>query len=310
MRCPFLRDEQVKSCLAAPFRKSLPRSAARGDAERCSTPDHASCPVAPPSREAHPSPARCPFLHEALVQYCSASPLVAYVPWTSAPDARCAHDGHRFCEPFRSAAGDAARGPAHPPADPAAALVDEVEGVAIPAWLLYAENHTWLDPGDDGLWHLGIDAFLAQVMGAVDRLAFLAVRGPAQPAVVITARGVDLTLVFPHGRAIVAANTRLRSHLDRLTADPYGLGWLFEVRAPAAPSFAGLRRGAAAREWMAAEVRRLDTLVHDHLLPTRGERTAADEGRFAPGFLAHLEREEGLRILAELFPLPARPWAG
>lgn len=37
MRCPFLRDEQVKACEAAPFRKSLARAAARGEGDRKST---------------------------------------------------------------------------------------------------------------------------------------------------------------------------------------------------------------------------------------------------------------------------------
>jgi glycine cleavage system H lipoate-binding protein len=304
MRCPFLRDEQVKSCQASPFRKSLARSSAHGGPERCSSPDHASCPVARQSHEEHPSPSRCPFLQETLVQFCSATPVPTYVPWSCAPDARCAHDGHRFCELFRSAAGDAAHGPARPPADPAAAGVADVDGVPVPGWLLYAENHTWLDLGDDGLWHLGVDGFLAQVVGSVERLAFLAVKGTARPAVALTVRGVDLTLVFPRGQSIVAANTRLRSRLDRLTGDPYGLGWLFTVRAPATPSFVGLRRGGAAREWMAAETRRLTELVHARLAAPRGERIAADGGRFAPDLLAHLDREEILRLLADLFPIP------
>jgi len=311
MRCPLLRDEKVRSCRAAPFRKSLARSASGGEEGRCSTPAHAFCPVAPRGRESRSGPC-CPFLEETFVQFCAAAPVPTYVPWSSSPEARCGHDGHRFCESFRAAAGDAGRGPAHPSTG-AAATVADVEGVPAPGWLYYAENHAWLDPGDDDLWHLGLDAFLARVVGSVERLAFLAVRAPARPAVVLTVRGVDLTLVFPRGQGIVAANTRLRSRLDRLTADPYGLGWLFTVRAPATPSFAGLRRGAAAREWMANEVRRLEGLVHA-CLASRGDRLAADGGRLVPDLLARLEREEALRLLADLFPLPDaapdRPSAG
>jgi glycine cleavage system H lipoate-binding protein len=314
MRCPFLRDEQVKSCQAAPFRKTLARSAAHGEAERCSSPDHASCPVARHSHEAHPSPSRCPFLQETLVQFCAATPLPAYVPWSSSPEVRCTHDGHRFCELFLAAAGSAARGPAQPPADPLEARVEVVAGVPMPGWLFYAENHTWLDPGDDGLWHLGVDAFLAQVMGVVERLAFLTVKGTVRPAVVLTVRGVDLTLVFPCTAPLVAANTRLRSSLDRLTADPYGRGWLFEVRSPAQgrgtkgappahPPGPGLRSGAPARDWMAAEVQRVTDIVHARFVAARGER-AADGGRFAPDMLQYLEREEILRLFADLFPIP------
>jgi glycine cleavage system H lipoate-binding protein len=303
MRCPFLRDEQVKTCEAAPFRKSLARATARGEGERCTSPDHASCPVAPRSHEAHPSASHCPFLRETLVQFCAATPLPTYVPWSSDPASRCAHDGHRFCELLRAAAGEAALSPALALAGGGDARVDVVEGVPVPGWLIYAENHTWLDPGDDGLWHLGVDAFLAQVVGRVERLAFLAVKGPARPAVVLTVHGVDLTLTFPRGEAIVAANTRLRSSLQHLTADPFGLGWLFAVRAPVTPSFAGLRRGAVAREWMSGEVRRLSEAVHARLGAPGAGRVAADGGRFAPDLLAHLEREEALRLLADFFPI-------
>jgi glycine cleavage system H lipoate-binding protein len=303
VRCPFLREEQVKSCQAAPFRNGLVRSAARGEGERCSSADHAGCPFAPPRHEAHPSPSRCPFLKETLVQFCSAAPRPTYVPWSESKEMRCAHDGHRFCELYLAAAGASARGPATPPATPAEAETAVVEGVSVPGWLRYADNHMWLDPGDDGLCHVGIDGFLAQVVGSVERVAFLTVKGTARPSVVLTARGVDLTLVFPHSLPLLAVNARLRSRLEHVSADPYGLGWLFEARSPAAP-LAGLRCGAEARGWMAGEVRRLSELVHARFVSAPGEPVAADGGRFAPDLLQHLDREEILRLFADLFPLP------
>jgi glycine cleavage system H lipoate-binding protein len=306
MRCPFLREEQVKSCEAAPFRNSLARSATAASAERCTSAGHASCPVAPPSHEAHPSPSRCPFLRESLVQYCAATPRPAYVPWSASPDLRCGHDGHRYCEIFLAACGPR-RGPARPGAEEEGAF--EAAGVPMPAWLRYAPNHLWLDTGDDGLWHVGVDAFVAQLLGSVERLAFLTVKGTARPGVVLTARGVDLTLVLGRELSIFAANTRLRSSLERLTADPYGLGWLFTLRAPADGSPAeaevpGLRQGDEARGWMEHEVRRLSEAVHARLATTAGGRLAADGGRFAPGLLEHLDHEEVLRLFAALFPIP------
>jgi glycine cleavage system H lipoate-binding protein len=310
MRCPFLREEQVKSCQAAPFRKSLARSAARVDMERCSSPAHASCPVACQSHEAHPSPSRCPFLQESLVQFCAATPLPTYVPWSSSPELRCGHGGHRYCELFAAAAGVPVGHPDRPEPD---AGPQEAAGVPMPGWLWYAPSHLWLDPGDDGVCHVGIDAFVAQLVGHIDALAFLTPGGAARPAVVLSVHGVDLTLVFPRVLAIVSANTRLRSSLDRLVADPYGLGWLFEARLPAdgrdelradARDPDGLRRGDAARSWMDHEVRRTSEIVHAWLASRRGGRLAADGGRFAPDLLPRLDREQVLRLFAELFPFP------
>lgn len=311
MRCPFLREEQVKSCQAAPFRKSLVRSAARADLERCSSPEHVSCPVARQSREAHPSPSRCPFLQESLVQFCAAAPLPAYVPWSSSPELRCGHGGHRYCQLFVAASGGAtAPATSLGAADASTHLA---AGVPMPGWLLYGPNHVWLDPGDDGVCHLGIDAFVVQLVGAIDRLAFLTLRGTRRPAFVLSVRGVDLTLVSPVALSILSVNTRLRASLDRLTADPYGLGWLFAGRLPAqawtvrdgdAQVDGGFRGGAAARDWMADEVRHVSELVHSRLASHRGGRVAADGGRFTPDLLAHLDREEILQLFAELFPIP------
>jgi glycine cleavage system H lipoate-binding protein len=304
VRCPFLREEQVKSCQVAPFRKSLARSRATGEGERCTSADHRSCPALRESHEAHPDASRCPFLRESLVQFCAASPRPTYVPWSESPDLRCAHDGHRFCEVFLAAAGPAARGPALPSADADLSATAEVEGVPVPGWLAYADNHLWLDVGDDGLCHIGVDAFLVRLLGQVERLTFLTLKGDARPAVVLTVGGVDLTLVFAQPLPLVAANTRLRSRLDHLVDDPYGLGWLFTARAEGLPG--GLRRGRAAREWMVSEVARLSSVVHDHLLHSRsGVSMPADGGRPAPGFLRHLEREDVLRLFAAFFPLPA-----
>jgi glycine cleavage system H lipoate-binding protein len=302
VRCPFLREEQVKSCQVAPFRKSLARSSANGEGERCTSADHRSCPALRESHEAHPDAARCPFLQESLVQFCAASPRPTYVPWSESPDLRCAHDGHRFCALFLAAAGASARGPALPTADPDESGTAVVDGVPMPGWLYYADNHTWLDVGDDGLCHLGVDAFLARLVSKVERLTFLTVKGDVRPAVVLTVGGVDLTLVFPQRLPLVAANTRLRSGLDPLVADPYGLGWLFTARWDGGH---GGRHGRVAREWMASEVSRLSTVVHEHLLhPRAGEALPADGGRPAPGFLRYLEREDVLRLFAAFFPLP------
>jgi glycine cleavage system H lipoate-binding protein len=317
MRCPFLREEQVKSCRAAPYRKPLARSALKGADERCTSPEHVRCPMARQSREAHPAPSRCPFLQESLVQFCAAAPVPTYVPWSESPDVRCCHDGHRFCDLYLGMAGPGGRGPAVARDDSSDTGIVDVEGVPMPGWLLYAPNHLWVDFGDDGFVHMGVDAFLTRLVGAVERLAFLTLKGSARPMVVLTVQGVDLTLAFGRPLPIVAANTHLRSHLDRLVQDPYGLGWLFEARVaeprPAAEAsdslVSGLYRGAAARAWMSGEVRRLTELVHDRLAPRTSLGTLlADGGAPEPGLVGHLDREDVLRLFADLFPPSVEAW--
>ncbi len=310
MRCPFLREEQVKSCEAAPYRKALARSAAQVEIERCSSSDFVRCPMLQRSHEAHPNPSRCPFLRESLAQFCAARPSPTYVPWSASPELRCAHDGHRFCDLFLDVSGEDARRPSSAPVDADEGQTQTAAGVPMPGWLFYAESHLWLDRGDDGVCHVGIDAFLAQLAGAVERLEFAVTKGTACPAVVLTVRGNELALRFPNPLVLVAAHTRLRARLEPLTADPYGLGWLFQARDPdraASPGelTAGLRHGQAAREWMAAEVRRVSQRVHERLVAGGRARMAADGGRFARGLLQRIKPGD-LRQLAELVPFATR----
>jgi glycine cleavage system H lipoate-binding protein len=311
MRCPFLREEQVKSCRAVPFRKPLVSSALKGTDERCTSPEHVNCPAARQSHEAHPALGRCPFLQDSLVQFCAAAPLPTYVPWSESPELRCSHDGHRFCDSYLAAVGHGGRGPAAAGDDPSRGRTIDVDGVPMPAWLFYAGNHLWADVGDDGLVHLGADAFLTRLVGTVQRLAFLTVKGNVRPAVVLSVHGVDLTLTFACPLQIVAANTHLRSNLDRLTADPYGRGWLFEARvadarsASRGPIVDGLLSGQPARTWMAREIRRAAEFVHEHVVPrTSLGMLPADGGALAPDILRHLERDLILRLFAEIFPAP------
>jgi len=191
-----------------------------------------------------------------------------------------------------------------------------VKQLPMPGWLAYAPNHMWLDTCDDGLLYVGVDAFFTRFVGSVESIAFLTLKGFVRPSVVLTVRGVDLTLVFPHRVELVAANTHLRSNPGRLGDDPYGLGWLFEARGGPDGGSAGgeklgrfargMRTGLAAREHMGREVRRAAELVHDTILPARsiGGALAADGGDPAPDLLFRLSREEILRLLTELFPLP------
>lgn len=294
MRCPFLREEQVRSCQASPFRKQIARRAAHGDEELCSSPDYRTCSVAPAHHETQPERSRCPFLVESLVQFCSAIPLARYVPWSEASLTMCGHDGHRFCDTFLEVAGLARR---------EQGAVPDVDGMAVPGWLFFSPNHMWMDVGDDGLCHVGLDALLARVLGVVEHLVFATPKGTVRPKVVVTAGGVDLALTYPLAMPIVSINARLRSSLDRLTSDPYGSGWLFEGRMDSPPEKMALVSGESAREWMTREASRLTTFVHDDVLARKA--AAADGGVPVSGLVQHLDRDEIHRLFSAFFEAPS-----
>lgn len=293
MRCPFLREAQVKSCQASAFKKMIARNSDDGQ-EKCSSDDYLSCPAARQLHEDRPSHGRCPFLQESLVQYCSAASVTKFIPYSESLISRCGNEGHRYCDVFREfmEAGSTA----HDTGD---------ESIEVPENLSFAPNHLWLARTSDGSCHVGVDAFLVRAMGTIDRLSFLTAGGVDRPAVVVTTSGTELHLVFPNPMVIIRVNAYLRSHPERVTADPYGSGWLFEGtdRLSGKPRLeveAGLIAGAEARGWMDCETGRVAEVIHRHL-SEQGKPLMNDGGVFEKGCVRIFSHDELLRFVNEFF---------
>jgi glycine cleavage system H lipoate-binding protein len=320
MRCPFLREAQVKFCRASAHRKMILRSPGESEPERCLSPEHATCPAAKDHHEDSPSLDHCPFLHESLVQYCAAAPIVKYVPWSESLLSKCGTDSHTYCNLFATLQpkGTSVRTHTNMQTDDQSRTeIDtyDIDGIIVPANLWYAPNHCWLDIHDDGSMHIGIDAFAASVLGSAERISFVTTSGLQQPSVVFTVCGVDVQFVFPQAITITATNSYLRSDPSRLFSDPYVLGWLFEATSPrhalksAAAVTGGLFTGRLALRWMEAEIVRMNRISHtlaeqfENVLP----RLVADGGRFSTGMLQLLSREDILRLVSQFFS-PLAQW--
>src|SRR5581483_4374448 len=132
-----------------------------------------------------------------------------------------------------------------------------------PPDLLYTSNHFWLQAEESNLCHIGIDGFLAEVAGKIDAVTFAASRCTHRPAVALTIRGVEWPMVFPNPVVIERVNGRVRTDPGRLTADPYGVGWLFEGWEVPGKTRAGLVRGPQAAAWQEEEKERLAREIHE-----------------------------------------------
>ena len=312
MRCPFLREAQVKFCKASAFKKMIVRTPLHPENEKCSSPEYVTCPAAKQYHEELPSQSHCPFLQESLAQYCSAAAVTKYVPYSESVLSRCGNESHRYCELYQALA--------HPALDEVPSLDDhsapkkqkawtnehEVEGVRMPSWLAYSSNHMWLDSGADGSYHVGVDAFFSRAFGTVERVDFVSGKGVTRPAAVFTVNGVDFQLVFPQRMLITSTNAYLRYCPDKLYFEPYNAAWLFEGKDlkdastdKGAGVSDGLLRDEKARTWMSEEVHRLSTFVHDQY--SRREGLMMDGGQFADGFAQLLGRDELLQLCNEFF---------
>lgn len=318
MRCPFLREELVKYCQASAYRKMIVDATRDAGHERCSSPSWHSCPAA--ARHAvSPDPLdSCPYLNDARVEYCGAAAVPRYIPASDALLSHCNSDAHRFCEVYLAHADPtgerlvflAGRDPRHHPGD-GTPLVD---GIPVPANLAYAPNHLWLDVGDDGCRHVGIDAFLARVIGNVEAISFVVPRGDGPPVAVLTVNGVDLQLASPTRLRRAVPNVYLRTSPAKLTNDPYGAGWLFEsVEQTDADSAAEgtFRRGDDAARWMLEESTRLALHVHEALAHrgAEGAHFMADGGAPCANLASQLERGELLDLFNQFFTLQDAGWS-
>jgi glycine cleavage system H lipoate-binding protein len=318
MNCPYLREAEVKFCDSSSHRKLLPQDVGHATRERCTTEHYVHCQAFTPAscgatgtvssaESAGAAVDTCPHLRQSAMQYCGAAGVRRYVP-PQAEDrlSRCTTQAFRYCEWYRGANGDHA--PVHADGAP------DIYGVAVPATLDYAHNHLWLDVQDGETLHIGIDGLLARLLGPLEKVEFLSAKGSHRALVVLTSCQVEFPLAFPNALPITDVNTALRTHPGRVTADPYGSGWLFEGLAltarEALTARQGLIPGRKAAGWMRSELERLTALA----VQTGGgapksassPATLNDGGIFVPGLAHCLERPALRRLLHEfvLFPNP------
>jgi glycine cleavage system H lipoate-binding protein len=184
------------------------------------------------------------------------------VPFSESTLSRCAGAGHRFCESYL-------------------ALARPNRSGETPVDLLFAPNHMWLSVSEEGMCHLGLDAFAANVAHPVERVTFVTAAGTRRPTIALQVEGIEWPMTFPNPMLIRNVNTGLQTHPDRLSEDPYGTGWLFEGWEIPDRTRTGLIAGPAAAAWITEERRRLSRFVND----TQG--LCADGGEAARG-IAHL----------------------
>ncbi len=310
MRCPFLREAQVKFCRASAYKKMIVRLPEQPENERCSSAEYVNCPAAKTHIEDMPSVDHCPFLNESLVQYCTAAAVTKYIPYSESVNSQCGTDSHHYCDLYLAIAhpGKTTIGipnikqQAGSPQNEEDFLINDIH---IPSNIWFSPNHMWFEASPDGIIHIGIDGLMTKILGTIDRLTFITTKGVHRPTVVLTVNGVDLQLMFPQQVTITKANTYLRTNPQKIFFDPYRIGWLFEGMEDKtkSPSYDGLVRGVDAVNWMNNELQRMNTLTHE--LASRpdlqGAVLIADGGNFQTGICQHLHKEDILRLFNDFF---------
>ena len=168
--------------------------------------------------------------------------------------------------------------------------------------------HTWLRITSDGRLRVGIDYFLAEAVGQVDR-----VEVPAQgttiergsPLFTLFVKGRKLVVPSPAAGTVMSANDKALRDPSAVVRDPYGAGWVASLwtrdhHAAISP----LRIGAAATHFLREELHRLA----DFMVPTRVHATVpvmADGGLPGKGAAANLDDESWQTFAREFVNAPA-----
>jgi glycine cleavage system H lipoate-binding protein len=217
----------------------------------------------------------CPHLEEIRVQFCSISPIPKLVPFSDSELSSCTSNTYRYCDSYLHLAQPHATTPG--------------------PTLLYSQNHFWLDAEQSGLCHIGVDDFVADVAGSVDGVTFVSLHGTHCPALALTVHGVEWPMSFPNPVMIQKVNSRVRSDPARLSADPYGAGWLFEGWEIPGRTRAGLVCGPQAAAWQAQERERLAHEIHETHAP------GCDGGTPVRGVARFLPRPDLVRMFQHFF---------
>lgn len=152
--------------------------------------------------------------------------------------------------------------------------------------------HTWMRITSDGRLRVGIDDFLAEAVGPIDK-----VEVPAQGATVergaplftLTVKGRKLVVPSPASGTFMSANDKTQRDPSAIAKDPYGAGWLASIwtrdhHAAISP----LRIGAAATHFLREELHRLA----DFMVPSQSMAKVpvmADGGLPGKGAAASLD---------------------
>jgi glycine cleavage system H protein len=102
-----------------------------------------------------------------------------------------------------------------------------------PQDLRYTPEHEWVRPGSDGVVRIGITAFAQDALGDVVFVSLPAVGDSVTAG--DTCGEVESTksvsdLFAPLSGEVVAVNEALDSAPELVNTDPYGQGWMYDVK--------------------------------------------------------------------------------
>ena len=154
--------------------------------------------------------------------------------------------------------------------EPLPVSMNLVGGFKAPANLAYHPGHTWAMKESHQLVRVGMDDFVARVIGKIDQLA-LPARGrwlrQGEHGWTVGRGSHRFEVLSPIEGEVVEVNPDVLRDPSLAHQDPYGVGWLIAVQSPAVDgNMKNLLHGRLAQRWMEESV----SALHTRLSPGSG----------------------------------------
>ena len=123
----------------------------------------------------------------------------------------------------------------------------------IPSHLHYAESHEWVSTEDNGNTRIGISDHAQEALGDLVFVELPVVGdeiSQGDPCAVVESVKAASDIYAPVSGLVVAINEDLESDPALINADPYGDGWLFELKLIDTEELDGLKDAEAYEESM------------------------------------------------------------
>lgn len=170
---------------------------------------------------------------------------------------------------------------------------------AVPDGPVYHRGHTWARPVGDGVFRVGVDDFAQRLLGVPSALGLPAEGSrltEGEPGFRFHHDGRHVELLSPVGGEVVGINRRALDEPDVVCNDPYGDGWLMEVKVPEPRvPLRNLLPARLARGWMEETAEKLSLALSAELGPV-----LQDGGIPVSGFARELSPDRWHEIAADL----------
>jgi glycine cleavage system H protein len=287
--CPFLREEKVVFCKAFPLKKILPLQKIFEKENLCVQEEHTSCPVyMKKTKDEFPQTKICHFMGTENIIYCKLSPIKKMIPLYSLKfEGPCSNGTYGDCVYYRNMLQGGQR-------------TVWVQGFAVEEMLYYHSSHIWLRRTDDSI-RLGLDDFGQFVIGSIVEVLLPEVGQRVKVDVPFMSLMCDdgvADLSSPVDGTVTRVNRAVYLDSSLIKLDPYGEGWLAEVR-PSGESVlfdrgtSHLFHGDTIQPWIQREVSKLRQIAEAEV---GGIVAVADGGEIWRGLRDEMGEQRRLLI--------------